>query len=75
MTPHQAIAKRVHPALHHLIADDALLSDLGLCAVDLLSVAFDLEEAGGFMFEGEPELRWQTVGDVVRAVETMREGV
>ena len=73
MSPHQAITKRVHP-MRHLIADDALLSDLGLCAVDLLSVAYDLEEAGGFMFEGEPELRWQTVGDVVRAVEDMREG-
>lgn len=75
MTPHQAITKRVHPALHHLIADDTLLSDLGLCMVDLLSVACDLEEAHGFMFDGEPEQQWATVGDVVRAVEDMREGV
>lgn len=75
MTTHQAITKRVHPALHHLIADDTLLSDLGLCQIDLISVAYDLEEAHGFMFDGEPERHWQTVGDVVRAVEAMREGV
>lgn len=71
MTPHTAPSKRVHPALHHLIADDTLLSDLGLCQLDLLSVACDLEEANGFMFDGDPETRWQTVGDVVRACEVM----
>ncbi len=71
MTPHQAIAKRVHPALQHLITDDAALSDLGLELIDLWGIAADLEEAHGFMFEGDPEHRWETVGDVVRAFEAV----
>lgn len=75
MTPHQAITKRVHPMRQHLIHDDATLESLGLALVDLWGIAADLEEAGGFMFRGDPEHRWATVGDVVRAVEDMREGV
>lgn len=72
MTPHSALSKRVHPARRHLIAPDAsLAADLGLCSVDLVSVACDLEEAHGFMFPGEPETRWQTVADVVADFEAM----
>lgn len=68
MTPTAAITKRVHPALRHAITDDAILSDLDLSHLDLLSIACDLEEAHGFMFEGEPERKWLTVGDVCAAV-------
>lgn len=72
MTPHSALSKRVHPARRHLIAPDAsLAADLGLCSVDLVSIACDLEEAHGFMFAGEPETRWQTVADVVADFEAV----
>lgn len=76
MTPQAALTKRVHPALRHLIAPEAsLAADLGLCTVDLVSIACDLEEAHGFMFAGEPETRWQTVADVVADFEAMAEVV
>jgi len=68
MTPTTAIAKRVHPALHHAITADAALSDLGLCHIDLIGIACELEEAHGFMFEGDPEFGWETVGDVEAAL-------
>lgn len=72
MTPHSALSKRVHPARRHLIAPEASLSaDLHLCQIDLLGVIFDLEEAHGFMFPGDPETRWQTVADVVADFEAM----
>lgn len=71
MTPTAAITKRVHPALRHAITDDAILSDLDLSHLDLLSIACDLEEAHGFMFEGDPEQHWQTVADVERALAAM----
>lgn len=71
MTPTAAITKRVHPALHHAITADAALSDLGLCHIDLIDIACELEEAHGFMFEGDPEQHWQTVGDVERALAAM----
>ena len=71
VTPHEAIRKRVHPALHHAITDDAILSDLDLSQLDLLSIACDLEEAHSFMFEGEPERKWLTVIDIVRAANAM----
>ena len=68
MTPIEAIAKRVHPALRHKITPDASLrGDLDLCHLDLIGVAMDLEEAHGFMFDGDPETGWETVGDVERA--------
>jgi len=71
VTPTAAITKRVHPALRHAIAADAVLSDLGLCHIDLVGLACDLEEAYGFMFDGDPEQHWQTVGDVERALVEM----
>lgn len=67
----QFITARVHPSKRHLVTEDAALTDLGLCQLDLLSVACDIEEAHGFMFPGDPEARWQTVGDVMRDVERM----
>lgn len=63
------IAKRVHPARHHLIAPDASLSaDLHLCQTDLVSIACDIEEAHGFLFEGDPETGWETVADIQAAL-------
>lgn len=68
------IARRVHPSRRHLIdnPDADLSADLGLCHIDLISIACDIEEECGFMFEGDPELAWETVADVLRAVEDMQ---
>ena len=71
MTPHEAIANRVHPCKRHLITENAHLDELGLALVDLWGIAADLEEAHGFMFHGDPEHQWETVADVVAAVRDM----
>ena len=64
--PH--VTARVHPVRHHLIADDAALSDLGLHLVDLWGIATDIEEALGIEIPGTTIERWETVADVARDV-------
>lgn len=64
--PH--LTARVHPVLHHLIAEDAAPSELGLHLVDLWGLATDIEEALGIEIPGDVVERWERVADVARDV-------
>lgn len=48
--------------------DDESLSDLGLDAIDLMSVALDIEDQHGVYISDAEIERWMTVGDVARIV-------
>ena len=69
MTPEtilSLIAQRVHPIHRAKIAPDANLhDDLHLCAIDLWSIACDMEEQADAMFASDPA--WETVADVIAA--------
>lgn len=66
MITHRLRHPDYHAAYGRLGRDADLTTDLGLCELDRLSIACDLEEAHGFEFPGEVPLSWQTVGDVER---------
>lgn len=71
MTADQILAlvrKRVHPALHHLVKDDALLADLRLNPVDHWSICCDIEEDLGAELDWAKVEAWQTVTDIAASV-------
>lgn len=75
MTPEQIlthIAKRVHPALHHLLGPEAALADLRLNPVDHWSICCDIEEDLSRELDWSQVERWQTVPDIVASVEAAR---
>lgn len=68
MTPdhHAIIRERVHPGLHHLIADETELRDLQIGPIEMWAILFDLEVALDRAIDPDPTPGWQTVGDVGR---------
>lgn len=64
------IRNRTNPALHHAVAPDALLTDLGFRQeVDLIGLQYAVEEAVGIEFPDHAYAMWLTVDDVCQAVE------
>lgn len=64
------IRKRVHPALHHLVSEDASFQELRLNPVDGWGIAADIEEEIGRELDWNRVEAWGSVADVVATVES-----
>lgn len=64
------ISQLVHPALRYKIEDATLLADLGFTdAVDKVGLQCAVEEFCIFEFEGNAYTSWNTVRDVLTAID------
>lgn len=66
--PIAIIRARTNAALHHAVAPDALLTDLGFRhEIDLIGLQCEIEEAVGVEFPEQAYSHWRTVSDVCEA--------
>ena len=65
----EIVAKRVHPMWSDaVIAPNASFSDMHLNAVDVWSIACDIEEATGRALDWQLVEKWQSIADIEKTV-------